>query len=60
MTLKTKENEDRFKQIQKECKREVRKAKRRFEKMIAESGNKKPFNSYIKSKTKTKVAVGPL
>ena len=51
---------ERFKCTEKECKRAVRKAKKKFESNIAKNGNKRPFNSYIKSKTKAHVSVGPL
>ena len=50
----------RFKEVEKECKRAVHNAKRNFEKKIADSGNKRPFNSYVKSKTKSRQNVGPL
>ena len=45
---------------EKDCTRAVRSAKRKFEKNIAQNGNKKPFTSYIKSKTKSRTNVGPL
>jgi len=51
---------DQFKQTEKKCKKAVRSAKRSFERKIAKNGNKRPFNSYIKSKTKNRVNVGPL
>ena len=51
---------DRYKQTAKECKKEIRKAKKKFECSIAKNGNKRPFNSYIKSKTKSRISVGPL
>ncbi len=38
----------------------MRGAKRKFEQLIATNGNKRPFNSYITSKTKNRVGVGPL
>ena len=49
-----------FKQTEKLCKKAVRAAKRKFETKIAKHGNKRPFNSYIKSKTKSRDNVGPL
>ena len=49
-----------FKNIEKECKKVVRSAKRKFEKKIAESGNKRPFYAYLKNKTKSRSNVGPL
>ena len=33
---------------------------RRVEQSIASNGDKRPFNAYIKTKTKSKVGVGPL
>ena len=57
---RTVDNFDRYKVVEKLCKRSVQQAKKRFEKKIADSGNKRPFNSYVKSKTKTKHNVGPL
>ena len=51
---------ERYKRTEKECKRAIRKAKKKFESTIAKNGNKRPFNSYIKSKTKAHVSVGPL
>ena len=35
-------------------------AKRRFERSMADIGNKRPFAAYVKSKTKARVNVGPL
>ena len=49
-----------FKVSEKEAKRSVQSAKRRFEKSIASSKNKRPFNSYIKSKAHSKGNVSPL
>jgi len=54
------EHKDRFVKTQTQCKRAVRSAKRKFEQKIATNGNKRPFNSYIKSRTKSRVNVGPL
>ena len=51
---------DRYMSTAKECKKAIRKAKKKFETNIANKGNKRPFNSYIKSKTKSRVSVGPL
>ena len=53
-------NYDLFKSSEKSCKKAVRSAKRKFEQSIAKNGNKRPFNSYIKSKTTSRVNVGPL
>jgi len=44
-------NFDQFKITEKLCKKAVRSAKRKFEQSIANNVNKRPFNSYIKSKT---------
>lgn len=60
MDTRTPQDYDRFKATEKECKRAIRKAKKKFETSIARNGNKRPFNSYIKSKTKSRVSVGPL
>ena len=49
-----------YKNIEKQCKRAVQNAKKNFEKKIADNGNKRPFNAYVKSKTKTRHNVGPL
>jgi len=49
-----------LKKTQKECKKAVRQAKRKFEQKIAQNGNKRPFVAYIKSKTKSRSGVGPL
>ena len=49
-----------FKMSEKEARRSLQSAKRRFEKSIASNKNKRPFNSYIKSKTHSKGNVGPL
>jgi hypothetical protein len=55
--------EDSFKTYQsdlKKAKKQHQRDKRNFEKQLSESGNKKPFNSYIKSKTKSRSSIGPL
>ena len=57
---RTQDDLEQFKNIEKECKKAVRSAKRKFEKKIAESGNKRPFYAYLKNKTKTRSNVGPL
>ena len=49
-----------FKEVEKVCKRTVQSAKRRFEKNLSVNKNKRPFNAYIKSRTKSRVNVGPL
>ena len=57
---RTRQNYDQYKKTEKACKKAVRSAKRRFEQNIAKNGNKRPFNSYIKSKTASRVNIGPL
>ena len=54
------ENFDKYKQQEKLTKKAVISAKRRYEKRISINGNKRPFNAYIKSKTKERTPVGPL
>ena len=51
---------ERYRNTAKDCKKAIRKAKKKFENNIAKNGNKRPFNSYIRSKTKSRVSVGPL
>ena len=56
-------SEDRFrafKEAEKDCKKAVQAAKRRFERSLAENKNKRPFNAYIKSRSKCRTNVGPL
>jgi hypothetical protein len=57
---RTEENLKIYKKVEKECKKAVRNAKRKFEKKLATSTNKKPFNSYLRSKTKSRSGVGPI
>jgi hypothetical protein len=51
-----------YKKVEKEVKNMIRKAKRRFEKKLAAGGdgNKRPFFAYVKQRTKSRAAVGPL
>ena len=49
-----------YKKIEKDLKRTVRNSKRKYEKKIAKSTNKKKFNSYVKSKVSNRVPIGPL
>ena len=49
-----------YKKAQRTASRAVRKAKRNYEKKLANSGNQKKFYSYIKSKTKSKTGIGPI
>ena len=60
MTTRTEVHKEQFKRTEKLCKKAVRSAKRKFETTIAKNGNKRPFNAYIKSKTKSRDNVGPL
>ena len=53
-------NFQKYKLAEKQCKKGVSDAKRRFERGMADSGNKRPFAAYVKSKTKARVNVGPL
>ena len=53
-------NFNNFKSAEKSAKQAVRKAKRKFEKKLASNGNKRPFNAYLKSKTKSRTCIGPL
>jgi len=55
MKTLSQEHEQNFNDIQKQCKKAVRQAKRKFEQNIADNGNKRPFNSFTKSRTNTKV-----
>jgi hypothetical protein len=45
-----------------EVKKMIRNAKRKFEKRLADdkSGNSRPFYAYVKKKTKSRTAIGPL
>ena len=42
------------------AKSSVQSAKRKFERSLAENRNKRPFNAYIKSKSRVKDTIGPL
>ena len=57
---RTDNNLKEYKVIEKKCKKAVRQSKRNFEKKIANSDNVKSFYSYVRKKTKSKCAVGPL
>ena len=46
-------------QTENECKRVIRSAKRKLEGSIVKNGNKRPFNSYIKSRRASRVNIGP-
>ena len=56
----TEENARRLKNIERKCKNAVRYAKKMYEKKLSEKGDKKPFQAYIRHKTKVKTTVGPL
>ena len=58
--MQTRTQKNNFIKAQKECKKAVRGGKRKFEQLIATNGNKRPFNSYITSRTKNRTGVGPL
>lgn len=57
---RTDENLRIYKKVEKDCKKAVRNSKRNFEKKLAKDSNKKPFNAYLRSKTKVKPSIGPL
>jgi hypothetical protein len=56
------ESRDRYKDLEKEVTKKIRNAKRGMEKKLANSknNNARTFASYIKSKTKTRVSIGPI
>ena len=60
MKSRTDINLERLKKTQKDCKKAIRGAKKQFEQNIAKNANKRTFNSYIKSRTKSRANVGPL
>ncbi len=51
-----------YKQVEKEVKNMIRKAKRKFKKKLADGneGNKRPFFAYVKQRTKSRQTIGPL
>ena len=53
-------NFDLYKRSESELKKAVQSSKRSFERKIANSGNKRPFNQYVKSKSKARSGIGPL
>ena len=57
---RTPEYFERYKLQEKITKKAVISAKRSYEKRISMNGNKRPFNAYIKNKTKERTPVGPL
>jgi hypothetical protein len=56
------EEMSRYKEAERQAANTVRNAKRNFEKRLAKekSKNSKPFYAYLKGKTKSRTAVGPL
>ena len=54
------ESFEKYKACEKDCKKAVSRAKKKLEKKLSQSSNPRPFNSYIKSKTKGKSGIGPL
>ena len=56
------ENFEAFKKVQQEVKKEVRNAKKNYERKLAKNRkkNSKSFYSYLKKKTSNRVSVGPL
>jgi len=55
-------SEEEYKKVEKEVAKKIRNGKRRMEKELAfgQDRNKRNFNRYVKSKTKSRVTVGPL
>jgi hypothetical protein len=53
---------DEYKEADNTVKKMIRNAKRKFEKKLstAQGGNSKPFYAYVKKKTKSRPAIGPL
>ncbi len=49
-----------YKEEAKAVKTLIRKSRRKFEKKLADGGNRRPFFSYVKQKTKSRPSVGPL
>ena len=60
LTSKSSQDFAQYKQSEKKCKKMILKAKRNFEKKVANSDDIKIFSKYVKSKTKNKDSVGPL
>ena len=58
----TAESRDNYKNLESEVKKKIKNSKKGMEKKLANSkdGNSRKFANYIKSKTKTKVSIGPL
>ena len=54
------ENVKQLKVIERKCKNAIRNAKKSLEKKLSEQGDMKPFQAYVRQKTKTKTNVGPL
>ena len=58
----TAESRDKYKYLENEVKKKIKTSKKGMEKKLANSkdGNSRKFANYIKSKTKTKISIGPL
>ena len=59
-TCASEENVKQLKVIERKCKNAIRNAKKSLEKKLSEQGDMKPFQAYVRQKTKTKTNVGPL
>jgi hypothetical protein len=59
---KDKNDKSEYKQQEKITRNLIRKAKKKFERKLADGGgqNKKPFYAYVKTRTKSRQSVGPL
>ena len=49
-----------YKEAEKKCKSAISRAKKKYEKKLADTPNLRPFNAYIRKKTKSKSTIGPL
>ena len=57
---RTNNNFDKFKAAEKQAIKAVHSAKRSFEKKLSRYGSRKPFDSYVRNKTKARIGIGPL
>ena len=57
---RTNDNFNKFKAAEKQAKKAVRSAKRSLEKKLSRNWNRKPFDSYVRNKTKARTGIGPL
>ena len=55
-----KEDFDKYKAAEKSCKKSISRAKKKYEKKLSSTNNLRPFNAYIRQKTKSRVEIGPL